>query len=474
VRFPLAGRQKNICLILTIFFVTGFAQPAQAAQFQAPAYEAGADKPITGVDLYIDATASLRGFVRSDRLTTFAYFTRIMEGRLHSLFPPSTQLGYQLNRFGLKIDPFGDMKDAWRPAFYDPVKGYEDTDLSVVARQIQRGHLTVIITDLFQSDSHIEAFRTELVKRGLGRAFQCAVMAFRADFDGKIYDIPPSKSTLRYKGQRPAYALVFAPAGQLRIFLDEMLSQKSELGTDLYCALLTNEIGTPAKPFTDLVVEKNRQQDASSRNSFYMEGFDPDEGLIAGGPRSFARQLRLGRSAQQPFFEFQSTIMLRDYEPVPSIDSIRLVHTTRMCDTDSPGIWEMLTGKTKDTSHRDPCPIAEPAFDIIYADSSQLQARRLDQDRIALDFKPDFGKRGSSNEVRARPSKVYVLQLKAVSSQRNAKLPEWVSRFNEDERQTFDGSKTPDLRDFMASIQDSVSTVAPTTVFSSYVYINSK
>jgi hypothetical protein len=461
-------------VISATFLIAVSSQLVWADQFQAPVYEARAGKPISGVDIYIDATASLQGFVRSDRLTTFAYFTRILEGRLHSLFPPSAQLGYQLNRFGLKIEPFGDLKDAWRPAFYDPAKGYEDTDLAIVARRIQSGHLTVIITDLFQSDSHIEAFRTELVKRGLGKDFQCAVMAFRADFDGKIYDIPPAKSTERFKGQRPAYALVFAPAGQLRNLLDEMLAQKSELGTDLFCALLTNEVGTAEKPFTDLLIAKNRQQDASSINSFYMEGFDPDEGLIKGGPQSFARELRLGRSAPQPYFEFQTIIKLRDYEPLPSIDSIHFAHTTRMCNVDSPGIWEMITGKSKDTGHSEPCPVADPTFDIIYGDSSQLQVRRVDREKIALDFKPDFGKRGSSNEVRARPSKMYVVELKATSSQRNAPLPEWVSRFNEDERQPFDGTRTPDLKDFLASIQDSVSSVAPTTVFSSYVYINSK
>ena len=453
----------SFCCLLSVFAAIGWSQ-----RFQAPVLEHSATAQPKAVDWYVDATASMQGFVRSDRDTTFAYFTKVLEERLHSMFPAS-QVTFGLHRFGLVSESFSNVKECWRPGFYAAAKGYEDTDLSVVAKEMQPGHIVVILTDLFQSDSHIEPFRTEMVKRGLGKDFQFALVGFRAEFAGKIYDVPPAKSTVPYKGLRPAYALIFGPAPQLRDLLDALLNESGDLGTGVFATLISSTIGTPAVPFHDLKLS------ATGGNFFHMAGFDPDDGLVAGGPQPFAKELRLSRSAQEPSIVFQTFVLLRPYEVAPPLPSLSLAHTLRMCSTESPGMLDRLwPSSTKASTSTDPCPPADPAFDILYEDS-HVGVTSPAPDKIALSVKLDMGKRGDAvRAVKARSSKLYILHLTVASSQRTGSRPEWISRFTEDGRQKFDGSKTPDLATFVSSMQESVNAVAAPTILDSYLYIDSK
>lgn len=441
---------------------------ARAEQFSIPDIDQQSASVITGIDWYIDATASMQGFVRADRITTFAYFEKILESRLNSLCPPS-EAPLTFNRFGLTTNHFENLKNSWRPAFFAPAPGFEDTDLSIVARNMRPGHITILITDLFQSDSHVESFRSALLKQGLGKAFQFAVVAFRAEFDGIIYDIPPARAKQRYRGNRPVYALLMGPADRLKTLLDSLLEQPADLGTNLFAAMFSNRVGSPVTSLHDL------NQQASKGGYFLAQGLDSDQQLILGGPKNFTRELRLSRSAPQPRIDFTMDFDIEPYEAVPAPESFGLVRKTWICSKEMPGFLDrLLSNSSSNNKSNNGCSVVPPESDIVYDDSSAVVSR-IAPHTLCLKVALDFGKRNDAVKgVRAKSSRTYIVQVTVSSRSGASQLPDWVSTFSENGRHAFEPSKTPELDDFLSSIQTSVTQGAPVVLLNSYLFINSK
>ena len=429
---------------------------------------------VATVDVYFDATASLKGFVLPGKRSMYAYFIQLLETRLHSLYSPvETTYGY--HSFGTVAQSFTGVEKSFIPSFYDVRKGYEDTDLSVVANELKPAGLTILITDLFQSDDHIETFRAALLRKGLGKDFQFGIIALPADFDGTIYDIPPAKSSLYYRGPRPVYALVMGPAAQVRALLSDVLKQGPETHIPFRAALFSSDLGQVETPLNDLPRLKTPPLPSQPGSYFYARELDPNTtpDLIQGGPHPFTRQLRLAAAATHPQVELQTLISFQPYEALPadpqSADSWKLETTLRACPPTQSSLFGTI-GKPQPSPQKkatsEACPLT--AQQLLFP--SPRLTWTPEGNAVAAHLTFDLG----PNNLKHRSDYVYVVGLRIVPRTPGLTLPGWVASYSENRLSVFSGARTPNLADFLTTMSESIVHSRAPSALDDYLYLDSK
>jgi len=425
------------------------------------------------IDWYVDGTLSLKGFVKDGSDTQYVYFTRAIQEGLSTLFPEASK-GF--HRFGKIVRPFNQLVDAWLPSFYSATKDeFDNTDLTAVTKHLESDDLAIIVTDLYPDRSDFGPFRQQLIEKGLGTKFQFGIIACKLDFDGWIYDIPPNHSSQKYPHKpRPIYAIFLGPQQAIASLIEEV-QRHNQVEANISAALFSNSPGKLAsEDFSDSKYD--------GAISFQAPGFDKSEGLIRGGKRTFARQLRLVRSAKQPHVKFQAAVSFEPYEVVPT-DQWHIEREVRMCSDTSPSLTETLARlfgrkETKDAaiSEQDSCPVTTEDYEILYpSQDGAPDMEQTDKRRLIAPVTLDFGKRGDqSKDVRARPGKLYVVDLKLSSDSTSVKLPGWVGDFSQSRNDVFDGSRTTDLDPFLQAIGESVLKARHAVAMDVCFYIDSK
>lgn len=98
---------------------------------------------------------------------------------------------------------------------------YESTRIDSVIERISRSEISVVITDLFQNESDVNALVSQVKNRVFRNDIDLAVLGIKSEFDGRIYDAKvPAYNYASTQGDestyRPFYALMFGEAAKLR------------------------------------------------------------------------------------------------------------------------------------------------------------------------------------------------------------------------------------------------------------------
>src|SRR6267142_1707450 len=199
------------CLLLA----TGFsactrkrspAPPRDALDTPAPASEG------LKVDLFFDATLSMKGFVTAQTTTSYQLLVPMLERGVIEGWRGGEVTFY---KFGDDIAPLPGRSylDAVKEAFYEDSRLNRRTLIERVIDRASTDHLTVIITDLFQTNADINQLSEKLKQKFITNNLSIGVYAIRSQFAGAIYDIGPNAYSFPYttKGNegRPFYLLTF-------------------------------------------------------------------------------------------------------------------------------------------------------------------------------------------------------------------------------------------------------------------------
>ena len=175
------------------------------------------------VDVYLDATTSMEGYVGSG--TEYAEFLRSLEEQLITTWGESDVAFY---RFGTRVDSVG--REGFLSArtdlpFYRAPNVFRETRIDSVLARTDEDRLAVVVTDLFQDAGDTNALVSQIKERVFGRGLTLAVIAVESAFDGTVYDAPGGP--YRYASDpadpssgRPFYALVMGAPAQV----DRMLT----------------------------------------------------------------------------------------------------------------------------------------------------------------------------------------------------------------------------------------------------------
>lgn len=173
--------------------------------------------PASSLELYIDGSQSMRGFVDNPNSIYGKTLTAVYTNAL------TARYNVEAYKFSSQIEPLGQalVSDLASPAFY----GGGDTPLSQllrrVASHVAAGAVCVIVTDMEQSESHKDEKDMIAALQEVAQASPAIMLvAFRSSFKGKYFVETTPHGVIMLdepddplKG-RPFYALIAAPTEQ--------------------------------------------------------------------------------------------------------------------------------------------------------------------------------------------------------------------------------------------------------------------
>ena len=198
------------------------------------------------VKVYVDGTASMAGYTNKNAPSVFKDVVKSLEPIFHARWKSNK---IEFVRFGDAYVPFNgeDFLKFEREDFYKDT----DTRLDNVIKDTDNRNLSIIITDLFQTNQHYTSLSNALETKCFGnqanRSF--AIIGIKSQFKGKIYDVA-NHAPVEYNSEdgnvasyRPLYLLVVGNDADVKVFSYELQRKFNNIKVSLF----TNEYGHDSK-----------------------------------------------------------------------------------------------------------------------------------------------------------------------------------------------------------------------------------
>ncbi len=174
------------------------------------------------LDVYIDATTSMQGFTVNPN-SSYNKFLGEIETAANTSWE-KTSIKYF--KFGTRIKSIdrNEFLKAKMASFYSEKGIYEETKIDSVIYKTDLSRLSIVVTDLFQTESDINSIVIQIKNRCFAKNIQIAVMGIQSFYDGKVFDakVPAYRFASKendVKTYRPFYAIMFGePENMLRLF----------------------------------------------------------------------------------------------------------------------------------------------------------------------------------------------------------------------------------------------------------------
>ena len=207
--------------------------------------------------IYFDATLSMQGFVVPDS----THYTRICPSLESVIVSGWRDETVSFFRFGERVEPinrstylqsgyenFYEEEDIFGKTYIEKAIENEaqfvktdigtsstledttqidanDTPQEAPVPANTEGQLVVIVTDLFQDDSDITQLIDYVKEKYIQKGLDVGLFGLRSQFDGTVYDIGSGEgSSLRYRGPRPFYLLVFGKHADIAHYFDRLIA----------------------------------------------------------------------------------------------------------------------------------------------------------------------------------------------------------------------------------------------------------
>ena len=360
-------------------------------------------------DIYFDATVSMKGF------------TTLATGNVYLTLPDLLgDLGGAMGEtnffaFGEEIHPLDrvNYRRFTTPEVYtEPI-----TAVANVIDRADMNHLSIIVTDLFESESDWSNVTQKLREKFFANHLAVAVIGIKNSFHGEIFDVGLNAAKFNYDSWdnpdrfRPFYLLVMGRDDFVKIFLRKF-NERQTLPNDT-CYLLLSE---------------NLTENPSDFSSFELgdvENFYSDDTLGLDG--------RTKEFGLDKFADAASFMISWQYQPPLGACSLDLSEV----DTSV----EIFSVDGEDWTPRN---------------KNDVRVTLLKDDRQAQSF---LLKVSLTPENSLAEGKLNFVRIKIMPTERGYKLPPWIDLWSvnvDASAKSFDGSKTVNLSRLLGSLKDSV------------------
>ena len=360
-------------------------------------------------DVYFDATVSMRGF------------TTLAAGNVYLTLPDL--LGDLCGSAGnVKFFSFGEQIHALDGRSYrlfatPDVYTEAITAVANVVDAADTSHLSIIVTDLFESDSDWSNVTQKLRDKFFANHLAVAVVGIRNSFNGEIFDVGLNAAKFQYNSwddpnrYRPFYLLIMGHDDAVKQFLRKF-NERQTLPNDTGYLLLSEHLTETAADFSNFALEE-------------QENFYSDDTL---GLDNRVKEFGLDKFSAPASFIFS-----RKYDP-----------PLGACPLDLSEV--------------------DTATEIFTVDGEEWTPRPENDLRVSLmkiDKRPDnlFVKVALTPEKSLAEGKLNFVRIKVMPTERGYRLPAWVELWSvnvDGSAKIFDGSKTLNLTRVLGSLKDSV------------------
>ena len=177
------------------------------------------------MDIYWDATISMQGF------------TKLAAGNIYRNLPDTLgDLGESLGevhffRFGEQVTPVEGRE--YRNFTYPEIYTESVTSFSRVLEESHAEHLTVVVTDLFESNADWSNISKKLKEKYFSQHLTVAIIGVKNSFSGDIFDVGLNAAAFNYDSGddparfRPFYLFLMGSETQVRTFLERWEEKQS-------------------------------------------------------------------------------------------------------------------------------------------------------------------------------------------------------------------------------------------------------
>lgn len=360
-------------------------------------------------DVYFDATVSMKGF------------TTLAAGNVYLTLPDL--LGDLCGAAGeVKFFSFGEKIHAldgrnYRRFTMPDVYTEPITAVANVVDAADTSHLSIIVTDLFESDSDWSNVTQKLRDKFFANHLAVAVIGIRNSFYGEIFDVGLNAAKFSYNSwddpnrYRPFYLLIMGRDDAVKAFLRKF-NERQTLPNDTGYLLLSENLTETASDFSAFTLQE-------------QENFYSDDTL---GLDAHVKEFGLDKFSAPASFMF-------DWTYTPPLGA---------CPLDLSEVDTAIEIFTVDGEQWTPRPENDLRVSLM-RDKRQSEMFLV---KVALTPEKSLAE-GKLNFVRA----------KVMPKERGYRLPAWVELWSvnvDASAKNFDGSKTLNLTRVLGSLKDSV------------------
>jgi|GEM_PF-2035923 len=398
---------SKIAFIITLFALLVFS----CKQTPVPkSKETVAEPPALCVDLYLDGSLSMIGFITlgDDR---YSDFLQKLENILISRFKTEKIAYFKFGDSVLETD---------RQRFRDATisrKYYEDklvcnrTELDSLILKLDLNHLSLIITDLYQKQADVNAVILAIQDRNLMEDYSIGFFGLRSNFNGYVYDLGLGTSASEYHGPRPFYLLAIGAYQEMKKLFECLYENPSSSEIDNVLFILS-----PCIP----------QEPASFENGNILKISGLQETRKWQGKKVEANtkvfKIR-GGASRATYFTVSCPLEQLPYNPTFNYEDYYLKINSQYCPPTSKQFNP--SSASQSIIKMTVLPVSKP----------ELLDFRFNIDRNKLLIKGD-----------------YSWEIFAKLRQNAFELPAWISEWNLNSNEAFRGSKTLNLFTFINSL----------------------
>lgn len=360
-------------------------------------------------DIYFDATVSMKGF------------TTLAAGNVYITLPDllgdlcGSMGEVKFHSFGEQIRPLDGR--SYRQFTTPEVYTEAITAVANVVDRADTSHLSIIVTDLFESESDWSNVTQKLRDKFFANHLAVAVIGIRNSFNGEIFDVGLNAAKFRYNSNdnperyRPFYLLIMGRDDAVKSFLRKF-NERQTLPNDTGYLLLSENLTETASDF--------RSFELGEVENFYS---DDTLGLEAG-----TKEFGLDKFNEAATFMFSWK-----YEPPLGACPLDLSEI----DT----AIEIFSVEGEDWT-----PLQ----------SNDMRVSLMKDDRQSAIF---LVKVALTPEKSLTEDKLNFVRAKVMPTEQGYRLPPWVELWSvnvDGATKNFDGSKTLNLTRILGSLKDSV------------------
>jgi len=221
------------------------------------------------VRIFLDATLSMKGFVVPGPSTLYAQTLQRLESPAVGGWNTVALRFYKFGTQVLSLERSAFLRAAVDTDFYlDPevfretqiqkVIDHEDEDKEDPDSTNSNSTLTVIVTDLFQTDADVTLLVTKLKEKCVRKNLAVGILALKSQYDGIIYDVGMNADAFQYRSNenpesfRPFYLLLLGTHADIAHYFEQLKLTGLSFSEEANLMIFSRHLVNPLTSFNQL------------------------------------------------------------------------------------------------------------------------------------------------------------------------------------------------------------------------------